>query len=336
MEVIQLSSFIRPRRLILSLSTARRQDSCREPNHIYPQSEDNSELYLSSSLPISLLLVYRGMLYTTLLSILRLQFELLLAHICNTHLGRTVAVQHLLVEEIDIDGIHHRQDIADDGYHHSQVRIVVGDDGAGGRREHHAAGNGCYKARAPQFGMAAETAQAEGEDGGEARRLEKEHNDQHGDGDIAAGGDGCDGEDDTHGQVQAEHIARFEGGDHEQEARQESVEGVHALAHGEHVGAKGRGVTGLFDKVDEVVGDADLAANVAELGPDGEEEVGLFAKGADIVVADGVFLDAPIFGRKETGRISSGIKHRGVLEIKRRQNAAQGWDAKDGRTYQRR
>lgn len=55
-------------------------------------------------------------------------------------------------------------------------------------------------------------------------------------------------------------------------------------------------MAGLLDKVDEVVGDADLPANVAELAPHGEEEVDLLFERADIVVANCVFLDAPVMG----------------------------------------
>lgn len=104
----------------------------------------------------------------------------------------------------------------------------------------------------------------------------------------------CNGEGKAHGQVHREHIARLKGRDHEEKTSQKSVEGVHALAHGEHVGAKGRRVACLLDEIDEVVGDADLSANVAELAPHGEEEVGLLAEGADIVIADSVFLNAPV------------------------------------------
>lgn len=153
--------------------------------------------------------------------------------------------------------------------------------------------------------MTAQPTETERENSRKAGRFEEQDNDEHCNRRISAGRHGCDGEDDTHRQVHAQDITRLEGWDHEEEARQESVEGIHTLAHGEHIGTEGRAAACLFDKVDKVVGHADLAANVAELAPDGEEEVDLAFEGADVVVTDGVFLNAPILWKKRKHVINS-------------------------------
>jgi len=50
----------------------------------------------------------------------------------------------------------------------------------------------------------------------------------------------------------------------------------------------------LFTKVDEIVGYSNLGANVAELRPDGEEEIGLLAEWSGIVLGNFEFLGAHI------------------------------------------
>lgn len=51
--------------------------------------------------------------------------------------------------------------------------------------------------------------------------------------------------------------------------------------------------THTFNKVNKVVGNRDLGANVAKLRKDGQEEVGLLAKRSHIVSTNNMFLDAP-------------------------------------------
>lgn len=108
-------------------------------------------------------------------------------------------------------------------------------DGAAHGREDHAARDGRDEQRAAALGVAAQSSQAKGEDGGEARRLETEHKYQHRDGCRAGGGDGGDGEDEAEEEVDGEDQARPEGGYHHEAAGNEPVQGVEALAHGEEV-----------------------------------------------------------------------------------------------------
>lgn len=86
-----------------------------------------------------------GILHTTLATVLRLKLELLLIHRYDTDLGSTVVIQHVLVPEVDIDGVHHGKHVAHDGDEHGKVGIVIGDDGTRRRREHHAARDGGHE-----------------------------------------------------------------------------------------------------------------------------------------------------------------------------------------------
>lgn len=150
-----------------------------------------------------------------------------------------MVIEHILLVQIDIDGVDECQHITHDGDEHGDMGIVVGHDGAGGGGEDHTARDGGHEERAADLGVPTQTTQTQGEDGGETGGLEEQNHDQQADGGVAVRGGGGDGEDEAEGQVDTEHVARLEGGDHEEEACQETVEGVQALSDGKHVGAEG-------------------------------------------------------------------------------------------------
>ena len=84
--------------------------------------------------------------------------------------------------------------------------------------------------------MPSQPAKAEREDGGEAARLEAEHEHQHGDGRRAVRVHGRDDEHEAEPQIYSQHVPRLEEGDGQETAGNEAVEGVEALAYGEEVG----------------------------------------------------------------------------------------------------
>ena len=84
--------------------------------------------------------------------------------------------------------------------------------------------------------MPPQPAETEGKDGGEAARLKAQNKNQHGDGRCAGRGHGRHDKHEAQPQVDGQHVARFERGQREQAAGDETVEGVEALADGEEVG----------------------------------------------------------------------------------------------------
>jgi hypothetical protein len=121
--------------------------------------------------------------------------------------------------------------------------------------------------------MPSQTPETQRENSREARALEREHRHEQADGCGAGGVHGRDGEDEAECQEGEEDQARLGVGRHHGEAGDEAHAGVDALGGGEEGGGVGGGAADLFAELDEVVGDGDLGADVAELGESAEEKV---------------------------------------------------------------
>ena len=158
------------------------------------------------------------------------------------------------------------------------VALVIGHQ-AGQTGEKRTAGDGGDDPRGPAFGVAAQTADGQREDGGEDARLEEEDQHQHGDAALAPS---------THRRGDEDHDARHEHHqhpawlhEHHQPRGGEPADGKQALANGVPIGAGGVADVGRLDAVlDELAGDPDLSADVAELRGHAEEELVLLAQRA--------------------------------------------------------
>jgi len=91
------------------------------------------------------------------------------------------------------------------------------------RREHHTARNGRNEERTAKLCVPAETAQPEGEDGGETGRLEAEDEGKHDDGGGASGGHGGYDEDEAEAKIDGQDVAGLDGGDRHEAAGDEAV-----------------------------------------------------------------------------------------------------------------
>lgn len=120
--------------------------------------------------------------------------------------------------------------------------------------------------------MAAETAKREREDGREDAGFEEEDQRKSGDAGVSGGAHGDGDEDDDHGHEGHEDPARLDG--LHAGAGDEAADGEEALRDGQLVAAGGGGGAGAHehDVVDEVAGDGDLGADVAELRQHAPEE----------------------------------------------------------------
>ena len=91
--------------------------------------------------------------------------------------------------------------------------------------------------------MLAQTAHAEGDDGREDYRLEKQRDEQQGDAGVTAVRDGRSDEDDAHREVYEEDPARAD--ELHDEGADEAAECKGALGACEHLGGLGVGISGI-------------------------------------------------------------------------------------------
>jgi hypothetical protein len=105
----------------------------------------------------------------------------------------------------------------------------MGCNSTGHRRESRAAGNSSDDEGAADLGVAAETAETESEDRGEAGGFPAEDETEESDGGVAVGLGGSENEDKTHAEVEGEDIAGLDPADGHDAAGEETVECVEAL-----------------------------------------------------------------------------------------------------------
>jgi len=210
----------------------------------------------------------------------------------DTDLGCAISVEFLGFEEIEIDGEGPGDEETGERDGHGDARVAPIGDGAEDGWEDGTAGNGGDEEGSTAFGVATETAQGKGENGGEDAGFEEQDDREAGDAGVALGTHGGGDEDDDHGHEEHEDPAGFDGlhGD----ARDESTDGEQTLCDCELVGTGGgRRARSDFDHVvDEVAGDGDLCSDVAELGRHTPEEGVLLSEGLVGVVGpvfDGLF-----------------------------------------------
>lgn len=202
-------------------------------------------------------------------------------------LGSAVSVQFLSLEEIEIDGEGPRDEEAGQGHGHGDPGVAEIGDGAEDGREDGTAGDGGDEEGSAAFGVATEAAQGEGEDGREDAGFEEQDDGEAGDAAVARDAHGGGDEDDDHGHEDHEHPPRFH--DLHRDAGDESTDGKQTLCDGELVGAGGgrRARSDFDDVVDEVAGNGDLCADVAELRRHTPEEGVLFPERLVGVVGSG-------------------------------------------------
>jgi len=210
----------------------------------------------------------------------------------DTDLGGAVSVEFLGLEEIEIDGKGPGDEKAGERDGHGDARVAQIRNGAEDGWEDGTAGNGGDDEGSAAFGVATETAQGEGEDGGEDAGFEKEDEREAGDAAVARGTHGGGDEDDDHGHEEHEDPSGLD--ELHGETGDKATDGEQTLCDGELVGTGGRGCArpDLDHVVDEVAGDGNLCADVAELGRHTPEQGVLLPKRLiDVVgaVFDGLF-----------------------------------------------
>lgn len=161
--------------------------------------------------------------------------------------------------------------------HRDMIVLMICDEAGEGGEEGAPADAG-DDPRGAALGVPAETADGEGEDGGEDAGLEEEDEGQHGDAGFAFGAHGGGDEDHDAGHEGHEDPAGFR--DHHKACGGKATDGEETLADGVAVAAGGVGDLGRFDGIfDELRSDPDLGADVTKLGSDAEEEFVLLAHG---------------------------------------------------------
>ena len=186
-------------------------------------------------------------------------------------------IQLLRVVGVQEDGKRERDQEAHERHAHSDVVAIVIGDQTGERRKQRAAAHGGDDPGGAALGVAAQAADGEGEDGGEDGGLEEEDEGQHGDAGVAVDAHGGGDEDHDHCHEQHQDPAGLH--EHHGAGGCEAAEGEEALADRVAVRGCGFGDVGALDGVfDELGGNADLGADVAELRGDTEEELVLLVE----------------------------------------------------------
>lgn len=191
-------------------------------------------------------------------------------------------------DEVDADGVRQGCDEEAQGDDHGEGGLAVVGGDAGERGHGGAAHDAGDEPAGAALGVAAEAAHAEGDDGREADGLEEERHVQHRHAGPAALRDGRADEDDAQRQEGQEHPPRAHVPHHEdadEPARGEPALRARQQLRPERVVGQRLRVAHV---VDEVRGDGDLRARVAELREGGVEEPVLLPE--RLVVGVGVRL----------------------------------------------
>jgi hypothetical protein len=200
-------------------------------------------------------------------------------------LGDAEPIEFLLAESVEVDGEGPRDEEPSERHSHGLVVGAVVGGETSERGEERTAAHGGDDPAGAALGVAAEATDGEREDGGEDAGLEEEDEGEHGDSSFALDAHGGADEDHDRGHEDHEDDAGLD--DHEEAGGGESTDGEEGLANGVAVGGSGGGdLSGLLRVLDELRGDGNLGADVAELGGDTEEELVLRAEGPVFVTGE--------------------------------------------------